>query len=177
MAIERVRALKFESAATGGDAADDLPFPSSLDVSEDFLDARGLAIQDASNDETTIITRTGLDMVFKDTSNPGGYTLSQLAGVGSGVSTIDFLLDNEPVTPGITYTPTYSSSKVTVEEWKKTVGAAKVRTINYTYTGAKVSTEVRKVWDSSGTTIIGQQTWTYTYSGSTLSSAVMTRDV
>jgi hypothetical protein len=177
MAIERVRALKFESAATGGDAADDMPFPQSLDVTEDFLDARGLALQDASNDQSTTVTRSGSNLVFKDTANPGGFTLTQLATASSGVSSIDFLLDNEPVTPGITYTPTYSGGKVTVEEWKKTAGVIAVRTINYTYTGSKVSTEVRKVWDSLGITIIGQQTWTYTYSGSTLTSAVMTRDV
>jgi hypothetical protein len=177
MAIERVRPLKFESAATGGDAADDVPFPQSLDPLEDFVDVRGISLQDATSDESTTISRTGDDMVFKDSSNPGGLTLSQLVGAGAGVSTIDFLLDNEPVTPGITYTPTYSGGKVTAEEWKRTSGSAKVRSIDYTYSFNRVSVEVRKVWDTPGTTIIGQQTWTYSYSGSSLASAVMTRDI
>lgn len=145
----------------------------------DAVDVRGTYLQnDSSNDSTALITRDASNnMTFTDSILGVTKTLSQLATASSGVSQNDFLLDNEPVSVGITYTPTYTGIKVTNETWKKTAGLLLVKNIDYTYTGNKVTTEVRKVYDSLGLTVVAQVTWTYTYTGNTLTSAVETRDV
>lgn len=77
MALDRVQPLKLEDTSTGGDEND--LFPTSVDRNEDYLDCRGLALQDAtSNDETTVVGRGGSDMIFKDINNPAFVTLTQL---------------------------------------------------------------------------------------------------
>jgi hypothetical protein len=100
-------------------------------------------------------------------------------GTDGGVPLIDFLLDCEPVTgnpgPNVTYTPTYVGIQVTREEW--TSGPLLIKRIDYTYTGIQVTTEVRKVFDVTGTVVVSQITWTYTYAGIVLISAAMTRDI
>lgn len=97
-----------------------------------------------------------------------------------GIGYTDFLLDNEPTTNtgavDCTYTPTYSMGKVTLEEWERD-DATLIKSIAYTYTGSKVATEIRKVFALDGTTVLAQVTWTYSYTGSILTSATMTRDV
>jgi hypothetical protein len=89
----------------------------------------------------------------------------------------DFLLDNEPDSLNNTYSNTITGGKVTQEKWIRTVGATNIKTIDYTYTGSKVTTEVRKVYATDGTTIIAQMTLTYTYTVSTVTGIVSTRDV
>ena len=91
-----------------------------------------------------------------------------------------FLLDNEPIAEtGATdasYTPTYSGIQVTKEEWKRN-DATLIKSIDYTYTGISVTTEVRKVFAADGTTIKAQVTWTYVYTGVAVTSATMIRNV
>jgi hypothetical protein len=83
MSIDRVSPLKLESSDTGGTQNDE--FPTSLNRNQDFLDARGLAIQDmASNDATTLIGRVASDMTFQDGSNPTPVTLTDLLAGGGG---------------------------------------------------------------------------------------------
>lgn len=68
MPIERVRVLKVESAATGGDGGDEVEYPSPIDLSEDYVDARGVALQNnTSNDEVVTITRDASNnLIFTD---------------------------------------------------------------------------------------------------------------
>jgi hypothetical protein len=99
------------------------------------------------------------------------------SGGGSGVSNIDFLLESDPPTPGTTDTITYSSGLVTNETWVNTSNSHNVKTIDYTYTSGLAATEVRKVYDSAGTTVVGQITITYAYSGSTLTGSTTVRNV
>ena len=69
---ERVRALKIESAATGGDAADEVAWPEPIDIAEDYLDAQGLALQEgSSNDETVLLERASNRL--KVTDELGNY--------------------------------------------------------------------------------------------------------
>lgn len=81
---ERVRVLKRETTATGGDASDEDDLPSPIDPNEDFLDARGLALQGATSaDETVTATRDASDnMVLKDPV-AGTWTLYDLANQGA----------------------------------------------------------------------------------------------
>jgi len=149
----------------------------------DAVDVRGLYVQnDTSNDTSVVITRDASgNLTFTDPVLGLTKTLTQLAAGASGVIYgYDFLLDNEPTaaTGGTdaTYTPTYSGSKVTRETW--TNNAAKnIKTIDYTYSGNKVLTEVRKAYMADGVTVQAQVTWTYTYSGNTVTSATMVRNV
>jgi len=87
------------------------------------------------------------------------------------------LLDSEPTGVGVSYTPTYSGSSVTLERWFNTATTNNIKTIAYTYTSGKVTTELTKVFATNGTTILAQKTTTYTYSGTKLTGSVTTRDV
>lgn len=88
------------------------------------------------------------------------------------------LLDNEPVAIGTTYSNTKVGNKITQEKWVQTVGAFTIKTIDYTYTGNKVTTEVRKVFDAAtGLVIIAQVTITYSYTGSTVTGETVVRNV
>lgn len=102
-------------------------------------------------------------------------TIGSLPG-GSG-STNDLFLDAEPTTPGNTYTNTKSGTQITQEKWVRTSDSTNLKTIDYTYTSGKVTTEVRKVYAANGTTVVAQMTLTYTYSGSTVTSIAATRDI
>lgn len=97
-----------------------------------------------------------------------------------GLAYRDLLLVADPIAEtgavDCTYTPTYASGKVTLEEWKRD-DATLIESIAYTYSGNKVATSVRKVFANDGTTVTAQLTWTYSYSGAKLSSATMVRDV
>lgn len=87
------------------------------------------------------------------------------------------LLDNEPVATGTTYSVTRSGSRVTQETWKNTLSTNNIKTIVYTYTGNKVTTEVRTVYATDGVTIIAQATLTYSYTGSTVTGDTTVRNV
>lgn len=177
---DRVQVIKRESAALGGDAAEDVDYLEPISAQEDAIEAAGIYLQDASNrDETVWIERNGSDMRFFDVANPGGYTLTQLTS-GGGVSYSEFLLNNEPTAEtGATdcaYTPTYTGIKVTKEEWKRN-DTTLIKSIDYTHTGISVTSEVRKVFAADGTTIVAQVTWTYSYTGINLTSGSMVRNV
>lgn len=176
---ERVRALKQESLSSGGSDADNVEWLNNpIDPVDDALDARGVYMQSTSSADTTVCVwrENGTDdLTFKDPV-AGTYTLTQLAA-GGGVSLTDFLLDNIPVSPNTTYTVTYTGSKVTQEKWVRTVGATNLKTLDYNYTGTKVTSEVSKVFDTDGSTILGQTTSSYTYSGSTVTGGTVVRNV
>lgn len=96
---------------------------------------------------------------------------------GSGVSPTDFLLANEPDAVGASYAITYTSGLVTKETWTNTATTNTIKTIDYTYTTGLVTQEVRKVFASDGTTITGQVTITYSYTGTNLTSETLVRNV
>lgn len=99
-----------------------------------------------------------------------------LQGAVTDISNHD-LLDNEPVGTGVTYSVTRSGSHVTQEKWANTATAHTIKTISYTYSGNKVSTEVRTVFATDGLTIIAQATLTYSYTGNTVMGDTTVRNV
>ena len=105
-------------------------------------------------------------------ANPAWATVS-----GTGIAAYELFLDAEPTTPNNTYSNTIASGKVTQEKWVRTSDSSNLKTIDYTYTGSKLTTEVRKVFDTDGTTILAQMTLNYTYTSSTLTGETVTRDV
>lgn len=101
-------------------------------------------------------------------------------GVGASVLTLasnDLLLVAEPSDPDTTYSNTLSGLQVTQEKWVRTSGGARLKQIDYTYTGLKLTTEVRKVYASDGTTIVAELTLNYTYTGLTLTGETAVRNI
>lgn len=121
----------------------------------------------AVQDEDFFWDRSGQDSRFADQKNTVPATLTDLLG----------LLETEPASPGSTYANTIVGGKVTQERWRRTADASLLKSIDYTYTGGKVTTEVRKVFATDGVTIIAQVTMSYTYTGSTVTGIVTVRDV
>lgn len=150
-------------------------FEEPADPVTTHIGVGGLALQKSSNlDDVVTVTRDSLDnLVFTD-AVVGARTLSQL------LSYTEFLLNNDPTaetgTPDCTYVPTYSGFSVTKEEWKRS-DSTLIKSIDYTYSGIQVTQEVRKVFAANGTTILAQITWSYSYTGVTLTGATMTRNV
>jgi hypothetical protein len=129
----------------------------------------------------------GLDpvLVGEITLNAGAIKARDVLGTfnlrsGTGLTYIEFLLDCDPIDEtGATdssYTATYSGNYISLEEWKRN-DTTLLKSIAYTYTGNKLTTEVRKVFAADGTTIVAQVTWSYTYTGNKLTSASMIRNV
>lgn len=78
--MDRVVPIKIESTAAGG-SSDDAEYTPAAPQS-DAVEVAGIYLQDASNrDETTLVTRDGDDMTFKDGNNTT-LTLSDLAAAG-----------------------------------------------------------------------------------------------
>lgn len=77
---DRVQVLKQESAALGGDSADDVPWASDpIAPQEDAIESAGVYFQDALNrDEAVYIERDGTNMRFVDQVNTAPLTLSEL---------------------------------------------------------------------------------------------------
>jgi len=85
------------------------------------------------------------------------------------------LLAAEP-TSTTNYAATYTAWRLTKETWTRNPGNL-LKEIDYSYTGAKLTQEVRTVYDTDGVTVLAQLTIVYSYSGSTLTSATYTRNV
>ncbi len=79
--VDRIKPLKLESPDSGGTETDD--FPTSVDKNEDFLDCRGVTIQDDSSDDDDVrMSRDGDNLTFVDKSNTV-KTLTDLTTGGS----------------------------------------------------------------------------------------------
>jgi len=186
MPLERVQVVKQESTELGGDDADsgpELQYP--IDPFEDVIEAAGFEVQEPfdetrTRDNDVMISRAMGEMTFKDRLNATPVTLSDLLAGEGGFTYVEFLLDNEPTAEtgatDCTYTPTHTLGKITKEEWKRN-DTTLIKSVDYSYTGGKVTQEVRKVFAANGTTILAQVTWSYSYTGSSLTSSTMIRDV
>jgi hypothetical protein len=170
--INRVR-LDYDNPVEG--------YEQGVNPNSDAADLRGTFYQnDSSDDEGVLVSRDASDNLTFTDPLAGTKTLSQLAAASSGVPYYEFLLDNEPIVEtganDCVYTPTYSGIFVTKEEWKRN-DTTLIKSIDYTYTGINVTTEVRKVFAANGTTILAQVTWTHSYTGVLLTGSTMVRDV
>jgi hypothetical protein len=120
---------------------------------------------------------SGASNIGFDPTSQNVTTKNLEQGVLTDLSNHD-LLNNEPVGTGVTYSNTTTGGKVTQEIWVKTSNSFTIRQIDYTYTGTKVTTEVRKVFSAAdGTTVIAQITLTYSYTGSAVTGETIVRNV
>ena len=96
MSLDKIHPLKMESIASGGDSEDD--YPTSADSNHDYMDVRGVVIQDnTSNDDTVVLGRDAGHMMFQD-EHVAPVTLSALTSGGFDFNNI--LLD---VAGGVVY--------------------------------------------------------------------------
>lgn len=116
-----------------------------------------------------------MDMVAGVERDTGGNLV--LKDAASSRKLVDLLLETDPDEAATTYSVTYAGSKVTQEKWAWTGSGLTIKTIDYTYLGSKLNTEVRKVYDATGAIVVAQETITYSYSGSNITGATATRDV
>lgn len=163
MSLEKVRVLKQESAALGGDAADAVEYPDPINPTEDVVEAAAFYLQEGGIDDAVTLKRVSGHMAYSDAKVPHTRKL------------VDQLLEGETVSSAGTSTAYTTTSGDVVEELVS-VGATPLRRITYTYSSGDVSTEVVKVYASDGTTVIGQVTRTYSYA-SDPPSVTSTRDV
>ena len=81
-----VGVAKWESAAGGGDALDDVPFPSEAEPEEDAIKIAGIAFGESGkdgSDEIVMLYRELDRLVLADGDNPSGLNLATLAAGGS----------------------------------------------------------------------------------------------
>lgn len=175
--MDRVQVLKRESAALGGDAADEAPWDAPIEPQEDACEMAGVYLQDDSNrDETTLIDRSGNDMRLKDGNNPGGKTLTELAAAGSGISEathkvlrqlIHFINDGpaEGFTSGA-YKETTGTTFPSAIVWYTDSGKTdKIVERLLTWTGVNLTTDKWKIYDTDGSTVLWTVSDAISYTG------------
>lgn len=179
MTIDRVQPLKLEDPATGGTDTD--LFPETAKRNEDYLDTRGVAIQDdTSNDETTVLSRSGDDMTFKDGNHPSPVTLTNLLESASGgiteaehaaIKQLIHFLDDGPGTGWASgaYKETLpSADPFPTQEiwWTSSAKTHKIASLDITRDASKKPTaEVWKIYATDGSTVLVTLTDAITYSG------------
>lgn len=94
----------------------------------------------------------------------------------NAVSAINLLLASD-IIQAANYAVTYTGNYVTSETWTNQGTGNKIKDIVYTVVAGKTTQEVRSVYAANGTTVLGQVTYVYTYTGSKLTSGTVTRNV
>lgn len=183
--MDRVQVMKQESAALGGDDADGetpfAPFPKPIEPQEDAIETAGIYLQDTSNrDETTLITRDGDDLTFKDGNNVTPVTLTDLQASGGLTAEQHKTLRQlthfvETNSPGEGWGDGPYQSEVlpsadpfpTSETWYTTSGKTnKICKWECTYTANKTyATETWTVYKSDGSSAAAVAVDTISYSG------------
>jgi hypothetical protein len=183
--LQRIQVIKQESAALGGDPADDFPFDSPIEPQEDAVETAGVYLQDSSNrDEEVLVTRSGDNMMFYDVTVGSGVSLLQLLegeSAGTGMTPnqhkslrqlIHFTDTNSPgdgfgagpYQSEVNYQTTVFPSD---ETWYTTTAkTAKICRWEATYNPNRTfATETWKVYQTNGTDVAAQADDVITYDG------------
>jgi hypothetical protein len=174
--VDRVQAIKWETPAHGGTQEDLVP--TEIDVHEDYLDCRGVAIQGAtSNDSNVLVSRDGAgNMTFQDVVT-SAKTLADLAAGGAFDPEIHRVLPqlaHEYDASGYEEY-TYVSGRVTAcVLWTSAAKVRKVREWAYTYTSGRVTTEVAIQYDATGV-LVERLTYAYVYASGNVDHVTITR--
>jgi hypothetical protein len=181
--MDRVQVMKQESAALGGDAADEAPWPEPIDPQEDAPEVAGVYFQDASNrDETTLIDRLGDDMRFQDGNNPTAKTLTELLTASGLTETahralrqLIHFIDNGPAEGFASgaYRETLPAADpfpTSIIWWESSSKLKKIVEKLITRTGGGATTItptpiVWKVYDTDGSTVLATVSDAVSYSG------------
>lgn len=172
--MDKVKPLKLESTDTGGEENDE--FPTSLDPHEDFIELRGLVFDtDTVADDSTVITRDGDDLTFKDTNNPTPTTLTELKAGTGGLTVeghrilrqlIHFINDGpaEGFTSGAYKEVTGTIFPTAIVWWDSSSKLKKIVERLLTWSGALVTQDQWKVYDADGN-LVATVTDAINYSG------------
>lgn len=173
--MDRVQLIKQESAALGGDAADEAPWNQPIEPQEDAIETAGVYFQDPSNrDETTLINRSGLDMLFKDGNNPTAKTLSDFLTYEQHrtIRQLIHFIDDGPAegfASGAYREIIGGAFPTQIIWWESSAKLKKIveKIITTTGTGTLVAPTpiVWKMYDTDGSTVLCTVTDTITYSG------------
>ena len=135
--VDKVKPLGLENSSLGG--TENVPLPTELDPAEDYLAAKGIALE---NLDTFRVEKLGRSIV--------------------------------ELFPNLYENVTYSSGKVSIVEYYNSatfITANKLARRDLTSTGSNLTTEVLVIYDTDGSTVLRTHTWTYTYTGSNLTSS------
>jgi hypothetical protein len=177
---DRVQVIKVESAALGGNAADDTEFSTPIEAQEDAIECAGLYLQDATaRDETVHIHRDSGKLKFVDTENPAGFSLTQLTS-GGGISEaahktlrqLIHLAEEGGPFEGFAsgafqeILPSANPFPTSFIWWTSNAKTHKIVELTLVYNANKtINTEQWKAYDLDGNTILVTVTDTWTYSG------------
>jgi len=159
-------------------------FPTSLNPNEDFVDARGIVLQNAtSNDEAVGLERTNSELKLWD-SAAGAYTLTELLSASSGISEaahralrqlIHFIDDGpaDGVLSGSYKETTPAGPFPTSYIWyEDATKAKKIVELTLTRNSAQMpTTEVWKMYDTDGSTVLVTLTDAITYTSNVFESS------
>jgi len=169
---DRVQLEKQESAALGGEVGDEAPFAVPINPQQDAIELAGVVFQDASNrDEEIWVQRNGDDLEFRDLTNPGGFTLEELASGGFTEAQHEAFdtLAHELVEDAYEEYA-YSGARVTgVITWATPSKLLKIREEQFTYSGNNLTVAITIQYDGAGAELY-RLTETLTYSGGRVTS-------
>lgn len=176
---DRVQVIKWESVGGGGTQTDESP--TEINPNEDALDSRGLYIQDeTSADDDVLVSRDSSgNMMFVDKIVTTPVSLSTLSAGGGLTPSQHAALDQlvHELSEDYYEEYAYTGGKVTsVDVWTSIAKTLKIRDYAYTYSGGKVATETIRQYDGSGS-VVETLVYTYSYSGSTVTSVACVRTV
>lgn len=151
-------------------------YEEDLDPHTVGIEAAGFYPQNATSSDMNAGVERDVsgNLVLKD-ALAGSTTLAALLSA-AGVSEYDLLLVADPAKTSSNYTVTYVSSRVTNETWRR-LDNTLWKTTDYTYSSGRVATEVSKIWNAAGNTVMAQLTITYSYTGSIITSATYVRNI
>lgn len=181
--IEVVQPVKHESEAHGGaPGSSAIPYPEPIEPLVDGLEAAALFVVETGrrNKNVAIWTNSG-DLKFKDVSNPGvgnvGFTLTDLLASSSGISATQHkilrqlihFIDDGPAEGFVSgaYKETTPTGPFPTSEiwWESSSKLKKIVSLDTTWSGAVITQEVWKVYDTDGSTVLVTVTDAISYSG------------
>lgn len=170
--VDRVRPLKIEDSGTGSESDQ---FPTEANPHEDYLDARGVTLQDTTSSDSNVrVEREAATnrLKFFDGDFPGGKTLGDLGSTGITESSHKTLLqlihfiDEGPAEGFVTgATKTVTGTVFPTQVLWRRADSTKLVEKNITWTGITPTTVQWKVYDTDGSTVLATVTDTLTYSG------------
>ena len=174
---DRVQVVKQESNALGGDDNDSVAGEDPIEPQEDAIESAGLYLQDASNrDENIYIARDGDNLIFRDSNNTTPLTLSELLSGAGGLTEeahrtlrqlIHFIEDGpaEGFATGAYKETTGTVFPTSVIWYESNSKVKKIIERIITWTGVKVTTDLWKVYNTDGSTVLASVSDAISYSG------------
>lgn len=173
--LDIVQVVKQEWQSLGGDAGDEAPYSTPIEVAEDAIEVAAVLLQEVGRrDKSAAIWPDSGKLRFRDSENTGsGKTLTELVS-GSGGLTESSHEALDTLTHAIAETSyeevTYSANKISaITVWETDSKLKKIREELYTYTGSKITQIVTNQYDGAG--VVSQTvTETVTYDGVKIAS-------